>query len=172
MTALKDISQTALLANARSLARALDAAGVHVEGRRDDGFTHTHQVVLRISEQGTGEDIARRLERNNILVNYQALPDDASFSGTSGIRLGVQEMTRFGMRKDDFDVLAGLVSEVILRDANVAEEVSAERAKHLEMQYCLPAAQAMPLAAQLCSSLFPAENAAQRFAEALTKVTS
>ena len=172
MNAFKKPYQAAVLANARTLGLALDAAGVRVEGKRVDGFTHTHQVVLRVSDHGTGEDIARRLERNNILVNYQALPDDASFSGTSGIRIGVQEMTRFGLKKDDFEVLAGLIAEVILRDTNVAEEVTAERSKHLEMRYCLPAAQAMPLAAQLCSSLFPSEDAAQRFAEALTRATT
>ncbi len=52
--------------------------------------------------------IARRLEENNILTNYQALPDDETFLVSSGIRMGVQEMTRFGMKEKDFDALAGL----------------------------------------------------------------
>jgi len=170
MNAFKKEYQKAVLANARSFAHALDAAGVHVEGKREDGFTHTHQVVLRVADQGSGEEIARRLERNNILVNYQALPDDASFAHTSGVRMGVQEMTRFGLGKDDFDVLAGLIAEVVLRDANVAEEVTAERAKHLEMRYCLSGPQALSLASQLFASLFPAEDGAQRFAETLLRV--
>jgi glycine/serine hydroxymethyltransferase len=172
MNAFKKDYQIAVLANARTLAQALDAAGVAVEGRRDDGFTHTHQVIVRVQEHGSGEEIARRLERNNILVNYQALPDDTSFANTSGIRLGVQEMTRFGMGREDFEILAGLIAEVILRDANVAEEVTGERAKHLEMQYCLPRQQALPLAAELCSSIFPSEKYAQSFAEALSQATS
>ena len=172
MNAFKKVYQTAVLANARVLAKALDAAGVQVEGRREDGFTHTHQVILRVRDHGSGEEIARRLERNNILVNYQALPDDASFADTSGIRLGVQEMTRFGMQQEDFEILAGLIAEVILRDAKVGEEVTAERAKHLEMQYCLPHQQALPLAAELCSSIFASEDTAQRFAEALNQHTN
>jgi glycine/serine hydroxymethyltransferase len=171
MNAFKKEYQTAVLANARSFARALDKAGVRVEGRREDGFTHTHQVVLRVSDQGSGEEIARRLERNNILVNYQALPDDTSFAHTSGIRMGVQEMTRFGLGAEDFEILASLIAEVVLRDADVAEEVTAERAKYLEMSYCLPESQALSLAAQLFGSLFPAEDAAQHFAEALAQTS-
>ena len=37
-------------------------------------------------QHGTGEQIARRLEENNIVCNYQALPDDESFLVSSGLR--------------------------------------------------------------------------------------
>ena len=62
--------------------------------------------------------IARRLEENNILTNYQALPDDETFLVSSGIRMGVQEMTRFGMTEKDFDVLAGYLADVVIRNKN------------------------------------------------------
>ena len=153
--------------NARAFARALADAGIHVEGDPRDGFTHTHQVVIRVREHGNGEDIARRLEQNNILTNYQALPDDASFANTSGIRLGVQEMTRYGMQAKDFGVLAGFVADVVVRNKNVTAEVARERARFLEMQYCLPAAEALPLAAQILVSMLPGSGYAARFADAL-----
>jgi glycine/serine hydroxymethyltransferase len=170
MNACKETYQDAVLRNARAFARALDAAGVQVEGNRADGFTFTHQVIIRVREHGSGEAIARRLEENNLLTNYQALPDDASFADTSGVRMGVQEMTRFGMVEADFEHLAAFVADVVLRGQNVAEAVARERARFLDMQYCLPAAQALPLAAQVLATMLPASGYAQRFAEALAAV--
>ncbi|UCE02656.1 MAG: hypothetical protein JSW67_00125 [Candidatus Latescibacterota bacterium] len=167
MNQFKQEYQEAVLRNARALARALDAAGVRVEGERADGFTHTHQVILRVREHGTGEEVARRLEENNIITNYQALPDDTSFVDSSGIRLGVQEMTRFGMSETDFERLAGYIADVILRQAPVADEVARERRGFMEMRYCLPAAEALPIAAELLASILPDSDYAQRFAAAL-----
>ena len=167
MNTFKKEYQEAVRRNAQAFARALDAAGVRVEGSRDDGFTHTHQVVIRVRDHGTGEEIAQRLERNHVVANYQALPNDTSFVESSGIRLGTQEMTRFGMGPPDFERLAGWIADVVRRDRNVADEVARERQHFLTMRYCLPAEQALPLAAQLLASLLPGSEYGQRFAEAL-----
>jgi glycine/serine hydroxymethyltransferase len=168
MNAFKAEYQHAVCRNAQAFARALQDAGIHVEGDAADGFTRTHQVVIRVRDHGTGEDIARRLEDNNILTNYQALPDDESFVNTSGIRLGVQEMTRFGMEAGDFAVLAGYIADVVVRGRDVARAVSDERRKFLDMQYCLPAAQALPLAGEILATILPQSSHAGRLAEALT----
>ncbi|MFQ5600452.1 MAG: hypothetical protein ACE5G2_07855 [Candidatus Krumholzibacteriia bacterium] len=170
MNAFKTEYQQAVRRNARALARALDTAGIQVEGKRDDGFTHTHQVVIRVREHGTGEEIARRLESNNLVVNYQALPDDTSFVDSSGIRMGVQEMTRFGLGESDFEKLAGYIAEVVLHGRNIAAEVTRERQRFLTMQYCLPAAETLPLAAELLGSMLPSSAYAQQFADALAAV--
>jgi glycine/serine hydroxymethyltransferase len=167
MNTFKVEYQGAVLRNARALARALDAAGVQVEGDRADGFTHTHQVVIRVRKHGTGEEIARRLEENNLVVNYQALPDDESFVNSSGARLGVQEMTRFGMQEPDFEILAGYIADVVLRNKRVADDVALERQRFLEMQYCLPVEQALPMAAELLVTMLPSADYAKRFADAL-----
>ena len=167
MNAFKHDYQKAVLRNARAFARALDAAGLQVEGSRQDGFTHTHQVVLRVRAHGTGEEIARRLEDNNILTNYQALPDDTSFVDSSGIRLGVQEMTRFGLGEADFERLAYFIAEVVLHGRSIAAEVAAARAQHLVMRYCLPPEEALPVAAELLASILPSSDYAQQFAAAL-----
>ena len=57
--------------------------------------------------------MASRLERNNIITNPQAFYDDSSFAAASGIRLGTQEMTRFGMNEADFEELAGLLASIL-----------------------------------------------------------
>ena len=116
----------------------LNNQGVTVEGAAAEGFTETHQVVIRVRQYGLGEDIARRLEDNNIVTNYQALPDDDSFIGSSGIRMGTQEMTRFGMKEADFEKLAELVADCIKSNKPVKNNVKKLREKFLAMHYCLP----------------------------------
>ena len=146
MTAFKEPFQKQVRANARALAKALHAQGIPVEGDAADGYTETHQVIIRVKAFGPGMDIAKRLEDNNILTNYQALPDDATFLESSGIRLGVQEMTRFGMVEKDFDRLAGLMSDVIIRDQAAGAEVARYRKGFLTMGFTLPPAEALPAA--------------------------
>lgn len=167
MNAFKAEYQAAVIGNAQAFARALRTAGLEVEGNAAHGYTRTHQVILRVAAHGTGEEIARRLEDNNLITNYQALPDDDSFVHTSGIRLGVQEMTRFGMGGRDFDMLAGYVADVVLRNARVRDDVARERQRFRTMRYCLPADQVLPLAAELLASMLPGVEYAQRFAAAL-----
>ncbi len=140
--------QQQIISNAKAFARACQDAGLHVEGDPAIGYTETHQVLLRVG-YARGIEMAERLEKNNIIANYQALPDDEGFTASSGIRTGVQEMTRFGMKEKDFPELAGFMADIILRNKNVAAEVSKFRAKFLEMQYCLPEEKTVPLVKEL-----------------------
>ncbi|MBN2264500.1 MAG: hypothetical protein JW775_01675, partial [Candidatus Aminicenantes bacterium] len=153
MNAFKKPFQDQVRRNAKALAKALHAHGVTVEGDPADGYTEAHQVIIRVKDFGPGMEIARRLETNNVLTNYQALPDDASFLESSGIRLGVQEMTRFGMMEKDFDTLAGLMSDIIVRNKPVGEEVARYRKDFLVMGYTLPPVEALPLAARILASV-------------------
>ena len=135
MNAFKEEYQPQVLANAKALARALSAEGLDVQGDEAIGFTETHQTVVAVG-YACGPDIAQRLEDNNIIVNYQAIPYDESFTSSSALRMGVSEMTRFGMKEGDFETLAGLIAEVIKSDKNVREEVVQLRQKFLELNYC------------------------------------
>jgi len=83
--------------------------------------------------------------------------------------MGVQEMTRFGMKEDDFDVLSGYIADVVAGDRNVKEEVIDYRHKFLEMKFCLPAAQAVPLAAKILTSVSPNPSFAELFIDNLEK---
>jgi len=155
MNAFKKEYQSQVIRNAKAFARALKDCGIDVEGDEKDGFTETHQVVIRVKKYGSGNELARKLEDNNIIVNYQALPDDESFLDASGIRMGVQEMTRFGMKEKDFGPLAGLIADVIMKNRNVKEEVKKLRSQFSKMEYCLTPEQAIPFVAKIFSSIFP-----------------
>jgi glycine/serine hydroxymethyltransferase len=170
MNEFKEEFQAQVRSNAKAFARALKDKGVPVEGDESDGFTETHQVLIRISSYGNGMDVARRMEENNIITNYQALPDDETFLEPSGIRMGVQEMTRFGMKESDFDMLAGFIAEVLKGNKNVKDEVKKARQDFLQMDYCLPAEQAVPLAARIFKSVFHYPGFSDRFLENFEKI--
>jgi len=169
MNEYKDDFQHNVRSNAKAFARALKDKGIPVEGDEADGFTETHQVLIRTKQYGNGMDIARRLEDNNIVTNYQALPDDETFLEPSGIRMGVQEMTRFGMNAQDFDVLAGYIAEVLKNNKNVKAEVKDFRQNFLIMKYCLPAETAVPMAARIMRSVFHYPRFVDLFVENLAK---
>lgn len=168
MNTFKVEYQNQVRANARAFASALADAGLKVEGDPADGYTHTHQVIVRVRDHGTGEEVAQRLEESNIVCNYQALPDDESFINSSGIRLGVPEMTRFGMKEDDFGPLAGLMADVIVHRKDVGEQVAELRSRFRKMDYCLPPEQAAPLAARLMATVVPEEDVLEAFTRALS----
>jgi glycine/serine hydroxymethyltransferase len=171
MNAFKAEYQKQVRANAKAFAKALKTHGIAVEGEEKDGFTETHQVLVRVRSYGPAQEIARRLEENNIVTNYQALPDDETFLQSSGLRMGVQEMTRFGMLEKDFDALAGYIADVVIRNRTVRDEVRKLRQDYLEMKFCLPAKEAVPLAARILRSVFPRPGFIESLVEELAKGT-
>ncbi|MDI6764242.1 MAG: glycine cleavage system aminomethyltransferase GcvT [Thermodesulfobacteriota bacterium] len=144
MNIYKSEYQKAVISNAKAFARFLKQQGLTVEGDSRLGYTETHQVIVRVG-YGKGPVIAERLEENNIIVNYQAAPDDEAFTAASCLRMGVQEMTRFGMKEEDFRQLAEYMSEIILKDRPIGKEVSQFRKRFTEMKYCLPETEAASL---------------------------
>ena len=144
--------QRQVMANAKAFALALKERGLQVEGDPAVSHTETHQVLLRVG-YARGVEMAERLEENNIIVNFQALPDDEGFTASSGLRTGVQEMTRFGMKETDFSELADYMAAVILEKKNVAREVARFRQRFTTMHYCLPEEKARPLIDKILESL-------------------
>ena len=169
MNEFKEDYQELVKRNAKAFAKALNDKGITVEGDEKDSFTETHQVLIRVRSYGLGQEVARRLEENNIITNYQALPDDETFLESSGIRMGVQEMTRFGMEEKDFDVLSGFIAEVVSKDRDVKEEVRKFRQNFLQMGFCLSLQEALPLASKLIKSIFPYSDFVDLFIENLQK---
>ncbi|HEX9124465.1 MAG TPA: glycine cleavage system protein T, partial [Actinomycetota bacterium] len=135
MNHFKGEYQPQVIANAKAFARALHDAGLDVAGDPAIDFTETHQVVVRVG-YARGSEIARRLEANNVICNYQAVPGDEGFTAAGGLRLGVAEMTRFGMEEEDFRELAALMKDVIVDGADVAEKVEAFRRRFTQMRFC------------------------------------
>ena len=135
MNAFRDEYQKAVTENAKSFAKALKAQGLDVAGDPAVGYTETHQVIVSTG-YGTGTEIASRLEKNNIIVNYQATPDEEGFTASGALRMGVSEMTRFGFGAAEFGRLAELMADCILRNKDVSGEVEKLRADYTEMRYC------------------------------------
>ena len=135
MNQFKDQYQKSVVENAKYFAKCLKAEGLDVAGDSAIDYTETHQVIVSVG-YGTGPDVARRLEENNIIVNYQATPDEEGFTASGALRMGVNEMTRFGFEKEDFAELASIMADCILRGKEVAEDVGKLRAAHTEMRYC------------------------------------
>jgi len=144
--------QRQVIANAKAFAMALKDRGLQVEGDPAVNYTETHQVILRVG-YARGVETAERLEKNNIIVNFQALPDDEGFTASSGLRTGVQEMTRFGMKEADFAELADYMAAVILEAKDVSKQVTSFRQRFTTMHYCLPEDKARPLIAKMLDSL-------------------
>ena len=135
MNHFKDDYQPRVIANAKALATALQDVGMNVAGDPAVDFTETHQVIVTVG-YARGPEIARRLEANNIICNYQAGPEEEGFTAAGALRLGVSEMTRFGMEQDDFRALADLMADVVQKDAVVVEEVKELRKPFTELKFC------------------------------------
>ena len=81
--------------------------------------------------------------------------------------MGVQEMTRFGMKEADFANLARLMADVILRMKNVAKEVAEYRGRFRSMQYCLGLEETLRMAPAILESIFADHDYFLGFAQAL-----
>jgi aminomethyltransferase len=138
MNAFKDEYQAKVIGNAKAFACALKDCGLEVSGDPEVSFTETHQVLLDVG-YSRGPEVARRLEENNIVVNYQASPEEEGFTASGSLRMGVSEMTRFGMGPEDFGELAELIRDVIVDQSTVKPRVSELRKRFLEMRYCFTA---------------------------------
>lgn len=141
MLEFRDEYPRQVIANARAFAVALNDEGLFIEGDSAHGFTDTHQVLVR-GPRAKGGVLAELLEQNNIITNSQGLHDDVSFTAAGGVRMGTQEMTRYGMKESDFGELALLIAAVVrggvkhpeIRWKEDAEEL---RSRFLTMHYCL-----------------------------------
>ncbi len=135
MNHFKGEYQAKVIANAKAFARSLSDSGLNVAGDPAIDFTETHQVVVDVG-YSRGPEIAGRLEANNIICNYQASTDEESFTASGALRMGVSEMTRFGMEEDDFRDLAGLIHDVVMNNSNVIDQVKALRERFRNLRFC------------------------------------
>ena len=135
MNAFKDEYQKAVIENAKAFALALKAEGLNVMGDAAIDYTETHQVIVSVG-YGTGPEVAGRLEENNIVVNYQATPDEEGFTASGALRMGVSEMTRFGFGKAEFAALAKLIADCVLRNREVGDDVAKLRSGYTRQHYC------------------------------------
>jgi len=127
--------------NARSLAEALVSNGFNVIGE-SKGYTKSHQVLVDVRKLGGGAKAASLLEEAGIIVNKNLLPWDPpeAVSNPSGLRLGTQEVTRWGMKRDDMYQIAEFFKHVLIDKKNpreVKERVTEFRKEFQKVHYCL-----------------------------------
>ncbi len=122
--------------NAKALAAALDKFGFDVQGK-EFGYTESHQVAVNVKAYGGGEKVSRVLEVNDIVLNMNMLPHEplSAHDHPEGIRIGVQEMTRFGMGEDEMVRIAELIKECIIDKKSVKEEVNRFRSEYQWVKY-------------------------------------
>ena len=135
----EDLSKNTV-ANAQSFAAALAAEGFDVlaESR---GYTASHQVLTRHGEldSGAGAKAADLLERAGIITNMNMLPGDTKAMSPSGLRLGVQELTRVGMGTDEMTDVARFYARVLLEQedpSKVKADVREFKSNYQIIRYC------------------------------------
>ena len=128
------------VANAKAFASALASEGFDVlaESR---GYTATHQVLTRHGDldSGAGAKAARLLEDAGIITNMNMLPGDTKALTPSGLRLGVQELTRVGMDQTQMEEVAALYARVLIKGEDpqsVKKDVKQLKSEFQTIRYC------------------------------------
>ena len=124
------------ITNARALAKALHDRGLAVEAA-EFGFTETHQVAVDVREFGGGDETARVLKDNSIVMNMNLLPHEPldKVNNPDGIRMGSQEMTRVGMKEKEMDKIAELMVQCLKEGRYVGDEVKELRSAFKHVNY-------------------------------------
>jgi glycine hydroxymethyltransferase len=124
------------IANAKTLGRSLSDAGFNVQAKEFD-FTESHQVAVDVSELGGGNEVARILKENDIILNMNLLPFEPleRVTNPSGIRIGVQEMTRFGMKAEEMERIAALIKKCLKESCSIGNEVRELRKDFQKVHY-------------------------------------
>jgi glycine hydroxymethyltransferase len=122
--------------NAKALAAALDKFGFDVQAK-EFGYTESHQIAVNVKAFRGGERVSRILEINDIIINMNMLPHEllSAHDHPEGIRIGVQEMTRFGMQEAEMLRIAELIKACIIDKKPVKEEVNRFRSEYQRVKY-------------------------------------
>jgi glycine hydroxymethyltransferase len=124
---------------AEALASALAARGFAVAGHAP-AYTMTHHVVLDARAWGGGTHAARLLEPANLLATGIGLPLGEVSGDQNGLRLGTQEVVRWGMGPSEMPQIAHFLARILLgeeRGATLRAEVVALRAAYQTLRYTL-----------------------------------
>ena len=129
-----------IVANAKVLASSLATEGFEVLAE-ERGYTASHQVLTRHGEidSGAGRKAASILEEAGIITNMNMLPGDTKAMSPSGLRLGVQELTRHGMGVDEMEQVAECFRRVLIDNEDpgkVKQRVNSIRSEFQEVKYC------------------------------------
>jgi len=130
-----------VISNAKTLAESLANFGFRVLGEKR-GYTESHQLAVDVSNYGDGGTIEKELEKANIILNRQLLPGDIKsgkhYMHPSGVRIGVPEVTRLGMKESEMKEIASFIKQIVIdkSDPNkVGSAVSKFREQFQKVHY-------------------------------------
>ncbi|MDE0485072.1 MAG: serine hydroxymethyltransferase [Candidatus Poribacteria bacterium] len=96
----------AIVTNAKALGQALADRDIPMLGA-ELGFTESHTLIPIVDAFGDdGNELANQLEACHIIAGAAGLSPEV---GTSGLRFGVQEVTRWGMTSEDAQDIADCI---------------------------------------------------------------
>ena len=104
-------------------------------------YTASHQVLTRHgdTDSGAGAKAADLLEQAGIITNMNMLPGDTKALSPSGLRLGVQELTRVGMGTNEMEEVASFYSRVLIKGEDpsaVKKDVADFKSNFQIIRYC------------------------------------
>ena len=131
-----------VIKNAKALAEALNDAGFEVLGETR-GFTKSHQIAVNVLKYSDGGLVEVALEKANIIVNRQLIPGDIkagrNYHHPGGIRLGVAEITRLGMKKEQMQQIALFIKQVVVDKKDpkrLRSTIKAFRKDYQKVKFC------------------------------------
>ncbi len=112
-----------IIANAQALSKAMVDRGFEIVS----GGTDNHLMLIDLRNKGVnGKETEKALVKADITCNKNMVPfDDKSAFLTSGIRLGTAAITTRGLKENDMDGIAELISRVVdnIKDETVIADV-------------------------------------------------
>ena len=131
-----------VIKNAKALGEALNDFGFKVLGEKR-GFTKSHQIAVNVLEYSDGGKVEANLEKANIIVNRQLIPGDIkagrNYFHPGGIRLGVSEITRLGMKQQDMKDIALFIKQVVIDKKDTKKvrlKVKSYRKDYQKVHFC------------------------------------
>lgn len=112
-----------VIANAQALSKAMITRGFEIVS----GGTDNHLMLIDLRNKNVnGKETEKALVKADITCNKNMVPfDDKSAFTTSGIRLGTAAITTRGLKENDMETIAELISDVVnnINDDKVISEV-------------------------------------------------
>jgi glycine hydroxymethyltransferase len=122
-----------MLDTASALANHLTDAGVAVHGGSDP--TRSHAFALDARPFGDGHACARHLREANLLASGIGLPVESEPGTMPGLRIGTNEIVRWGMTAGDMEELATLIAAALRDPQGTAEHVSEFRSRFTDIHF-------------------------------------
>jgi glycine hydroxymethyltransferase len=96
-----------------------------------------------VLDYSDGGKVEAALEKANIIVNRQLIPGDIkagrNYFHPGGIRLGVSEITRLGMKKVEMQEIASFIKQIIIEKKDpkkILSKVKTLRKDYQKVKYC------------------------------------